>query len=146
MPRYVNPADFGARFGPDVSRAVTNLLISVKSKAADTLVGSIRLPVGSGRDRHPGQLASTLGIVKESGLTSNQVGFGTPYGAVINRGRKRSKPYSYHRGGTAVQVPRGRMLGSLQTGRGRITGKAIRQLRESWEKLVEEAAAGEGGE
>jgi len=148
---YASPEEFASRFGADLGGLLTRVLDNAQELATDVLheAAPPRTPVGSGRDKHPGQLLASLGLVRADGLAPNEVGFGgkgnATYAAVINRGRKRSKPYSFTRGGATVSV-KGRMLGSKQSHarRGQIRGM-VRELRRRWDSVVEAAIGKAGG-
>lgn len=145
MPRYVSPANFAERFGPDLGSYLTRVLSAAKDLTAEHVEAATRprTPVGSGRDQHPGALAASLGLTLGGGLADSIVGLGTPYGTVVNRGRKRSRPYEFTtRTGKKAKVEK-RMLGSKQTPearRGLFRG-GIRQTRREFPNVIEKAVA-----
>lgn len=156
-------ADFARDFGPQMAGWIGRAKRALIDEAGDHVeLHSAREPVGSGPrykgGKQPGQLKASRKVIKT--VESRIIRWDAPHSIVINRGRKRSKPYSRairklgadenrgHRGkklGAAGTKPFTRMLGSKQA-RGGMTRPAFRALRRDWGKVIERAVARtEGG-
>jgi hypothetical protein len=123
----------GLDFGDRLRRMLASVEATVLEEAAEVVAQDQRegAPTFSGKLKQSHQLVRTADGF-ESGFTAG-------HGLVIDRGRKRSKPYKVTRKGTSFEVKR-RMLGSKEAPRGMSRG-AIRELRRQWNDVVARAAA-----
>lgn len=164
MERHYNSLkQFAEDFGPQLSVWTGRMRRNLVDEATDfMIVKSEREPVGSGPrykgGKQPGVLKASRVITR--GPEQSSIGWTAPHAAIINRGRKRSKPYSRRLRGTSADASRGkrgknlgaggtkpftRMLGSKQA-RGGMTRPAFVALRRDWGKVIEKAVARtEGG-
>lgn len=152
---YPSVGDFAKHFGTHASTWIgraRHALIRETTEFMDE--HTRREPVGSGPrykgGKRPGALKASRKVTK--GAEEGRVSWDAPHAAVINLGRKRSKPYSRvikksaglargRRGsklGAAGTKPFTRMLGSKAL-RGGMTRPAFRALRRDWGKVISDS-------
>jgi hypothetical protein len=139
----VAPADFERIFPVAVAEQLRGLLLAVEDETSSRVTGYME----SRAANRTGRLKASLRVTRGAGLAPDEIGFDAPYSAVLNKGRKRSKAYTFRTPtGKKAQVPK-RMLGSKQEqARRGMTRGTLRQLRREWPEIIQAASSkvGEG--